>query len=116
MAEEKEEYHEHEHQRSIVDISDNTFEKAAQMFKALADPERLKLIAILSQGEACVSELATRDQMSTVSQRLKTLRNETLVQKKRDGKHIIYSLTDNHVFELIENALSHVKEKHNIQD
>lgn len=116
MAEETEDYHLHSNQRSAVNESEVTFEKAAQLFKALADPERLKLMTILSQGEACVSELSTKDQMSTVSQRLKTLRMENLITKQRDGKHIIYSLTDNHVFELIENAFAHVKEKHNIQD
>ena len=116
MSEEIAKYHSHSEQRNITDESDETFEKAAQLFKALADPERLKLIAILAQGEACVSELSTESQMSTVSQRLKTLRLENLVTKKRDGKHIIYSLTDQHVFQLIENALEHVKEKHNIQD
>lgn len=105
------EFHEHEQQRNVIDEKDETFEKAAQLFKALADPERLKLMAILAKKEACVSELATKDQMSTVSQRLKTLRNENLVSKKREGKHIIYSLTDHHVFELIENAIAHVKEK-----
>lgn len=116
MDEEAESYHSHSKQRNAVNESEQTFEKAAQLFKALADPERLKLMAILAEGEACVSELSTKDQMSTVSQRLKTLRTENLVSKKRDGKHIIYNLTDQHVFELIEDALAHVKEKHNIRD
>ena len=114
MSEEIEEYHLHPEQRSIVNENDATFEKAAQLFKALADPERLKLITILSQGEACVSELATKDQMSTVSQRLKTLKIENLITGKRSGKHMIYKLADHHVYELIVNALEHVKEKHRI--
>lgn len=114
MKDENEGYHQHLALRSVTDEDDKTFEKAAQLFKALADPERLKLITILSQGEACVSELATKDQMSTVSQRLKTLRIENLITNKRSGKHMIYSLTDEHVYELIVNALAHVKEKHRI--
>ena len=104
-------FHEHQSQRLPVGETDETYAVAARLFKALADPERLKLMAILSEGEACVSELATKDQMSTVSQRLKTLRSENLVKNKRSGKHIIYELADHHVFELIQNALEHVKEK-----
>jgi ArsR family transcriptional regulator len=112
MSEESREYHSHSDQRNVIHENDATFEKAALLFKALADPERLKLMTILSQGEACVSELATKDQMSTVSQRLKTLKIENLITNKRQGKHMIYKLTDDHVYELIVNALAHVKEKH----
>ncbi len=52
--------------------------------------------------------------MSTVSQRLKTLKIENLITNKRQGKHMIYKLADEHVYELIVNALEHVKEKHGI--
>lgn len=105
-------YHTHDVQREVLEESDATFERAALLFKALADAERLKLLSILYQGEACVSELATQSQMSTVSQRLKVLKSENLVKTRRDGKHIIYSLADNHVYDLMKNALEHVKEKH----
>lgn len=101
----------HEHQlRQPDQASEATLEKAAQLFKALADTERLRLLTILAEGDACVSELASKDQMSTVSQRLKILRSENLIKKKREGKHVIYSLDDHHVFELVKNALSHVNE------
>ena len=108
------ETHSHTEIRTVHDIDQETFNKAALLFKALADPERLKLIAILAEGEACVSELATKGQMSTVSQRLKLLRMENLIKSKRQGKHMIYSLADHHVYELVKNALAHVKEKHKI--
>jgi len=111
MSEENASYHTHTEQRHVIDESDITFERAARLFKAVADTERLKLLTILYQGEACVSELATKDQMSTVSQRLKILKNENLVRTRREGKHIIYSLADDHVVSLIKNALAHVKEK-----
>lgn len=105
-------YHMHETLRDAPTESNNTFERAALLFKALADAERLKLLSILYKGEACVSELATQAQMSTVSQRLKILKNENLVKTRREGKHIIYSLADNHVYHLMKNAIDHVKEKH----
>ena len=53
---------------------------------------------------------AGNDAMSTVSQRLRLLRSEGLVRRRRDGRHIYYSLTDDHVAELVFNALEHAAE------
>ncbi|CAM2065411.1 Winged helix-turn-helix transcriptional regulator [Sulfidibacter corallicola] len=96
--------------RTIEGVSDATLEKAARIFRALGDPARLRILTVLSQGEACVSELATKDQLSTVSQRLRVLHSEDIVRRKRNGKHIIYSLADRHVVEMILNALDHAGE------
>jgi ArsR family transcriptional regulator len=105
-------HHEHESLRSLKSVTDDTLEKAARIFRALGDPGRLRLLTILSEGEACVSELADKDQLSTISQRLRTLRSENLVSRKRNGKHIIYGLADDHVLDMIFNALAHAGEKH----
>ena len=102
--------HRHEQLRELQNISDETLRKAARIFRALGEPSRLRLITILSEGGACVSELANEDQLSTVSQRLRTLRHENLVSRKRAGKHVIYSLADEHVLEIIVNALKHAGE------
>jgi ArsR family transcriptional regulator len=102
--------HEHAQVRSLNSVDDETLEKAARIFRALGDPSRLRLLAILSENEACVSELSDRDQLSTVSQRLRTLRSENLVSRKRNGKHIIYGLADDHVVDMIRNALAHAGE------
>ena len=102
---------EHQHQlRDLNKISDQTLEKTARIFRALADPSRLRLLTVLAEGSACVSELATEDQLSTVSQRLRTLRTENLVKRHREGKHLIYELADDHVLEMVENALRHAEE------
>ena len=87
-------------------------EKAAGLLKALGDVPRIRLVARLAQGEACVSELAAAEaeNLSTVSQRLKVLRAEGLVVRRRQGKHINYALTDQHIVELIINALAHARE------
>jgi len=87
-------------------------EKAANLLKALGDVPRMRLVALLAQGEACVSELAAAEQehLSTVSQRLKVLRAEQLVVRRREGKHIRYALTDQHIVDLIFNALAHASE------
>jgi ArsR family transcriptional regulator, lead/cadmium/zinc/bismuth-responsive transcriptional repressor len=95
-------------------ITDATFERAAAIFRAAGDVSRLKLLEFLSAGECCVSELAeaTHTGMSTVSQQLKVLRAERLILRKRVGKHIYYSLADDHIVELLRGALAHADEPH----
>lgn len=89
-------------------------ERAVRLFKALGDEARLRTLDLLVAGEACVSELAeaTGERVSTVSHRLRLLRSEGLVTRRRDGRHIYYALTDRHVVELLENALVHALEEH----
>ena len=88
------------------------------MFRALGDPARLHLMELLSEGECCVSDLAQRShqEISTISQRLKVLRNERLIARRREGKHIFYSLADQHVVDLVRSALEHAQEHHSAED
>ncbi|MCA9687975.1 MAG: metalloregulator ArsR/SmtB family transcription factor [Nannocystaceae bacterium] len=89
------------------------FERAVEIFKALGDESRLKTLEILSRvPEACVSELAaTFDEgVSTVSHRLRLLRSAGLVARRRAGKHVYYSLADDHVARLVRDALEHASE------
>ncbi len=83
--------------------------KAAELFRALADEERLRIILLLSAGERTVGELAelVGDALPTVSQRLKTLRYAKLVRSRRTGRHVRYALDDSHVEDLIRAALEH---------
>jgi ArsR family transcriptional regulator len=87
-------------------------EQAAALFRALGDSARLSLLARLAQGEYCVTELAaaTGEGLSTISQRLRTLRSERLLRRRRVGKHVYYTLADEHVALLIESALAHASE------
>ena len=86
--------------------------KAVRLFKALGDEARLRTVEMLVEREVCVSEIAeaTGEQLSTVSHRLRLLRSEGLVNRRRDGRHIYYSLADRHIYELVENALEHASE------
>ncbi|MEM9693116.1 MAG: metalloregulator ArsR/SmtB family transcription factor [Myxococcota bacterium] len=85
---------------------------AAALFRALGDPERLRLLCRLALAEACVSELAAEsDQgLSTVSQRLKQLRAERLVSRRREGKHVYYAAFDHCVVDIVRRALDHIGE------
>ncbi|RYF59922.1 MAG: ArsR family transcriptional regulator [Comamonadaceae bacterium] len=82
------------------------------MFQALSDPARLKLLMDLASGERCVSELVHTQQakLSSVSARLKVLHAARLVNRRRDAKHIYYSLADDHVLVLLRNVLAHSAE------
>lgn len=95
--------------------SDRVVARTAEMFKALGDVPRLRLLELLFDGKHCVSELAqeTGDSMSMVSQRLKLLCQAGLVTKARAGKHIYYALADEHIFTLLETAFEHTIE-HNL--
>jgi ArsR family transcriptional regulator len=63
-------------------------------------------------GECCVTELVDtlQEKFSTVSQRLRLLRSEGLVVRRREGTHLYYALADRHVADLIRNALDHAGE------
>jgi DNA-binding transcriptional ArsR family regulator len=93
-------------------LSAEAFERAAAIFRAAGDVARLRLLERLGEGECCVTELAAEaaEPLSTVSQRLRVLRAEGLVSRRREGKHIYYALADQHVAELIDNALAHAHE------
>jgi ArsR family transcriptional regulator len=101
--------------RAAQDAWENSvaLERTARLFHAIADVARLRLLARLTQGEWCVTELAqvTGLPMSTVSQQLRTLRAENLVRRRRMAKHIYYGLADDHVIGLIQRALEHAVER-----
>jgi ArsR family transcriptional regulator, lead/cadmium/zinc/bismuth-responsive transcriptional repressor len=78
----------------------------------MGDEQRLRILHYLTAGESCVTELV-RDlggKFPTVSQRLRVLRLEGLVARRRVGLHVYYSLADRHVAELMANALAHARE------
>ena len=93
---------------------EKVIDKAAALLKAAGEPERLRLLERLGHAEACVGELSEELGwgMPTISQRLKVLHQEGLISRRRDGKHIYYSLDDDHVRLLIDNVFKHVTEPH----
>lgn len=87
--------------------------RTAAIFRALGDERRLSLLALLAHREMCVTELTERlqDNLPAISQRLKLLRSERIVLARRHGKHVFYSLADDHIAQLIANGLAHGSEK-----
>ena len=67
---------------------------AARLLKTLSNPDRLMLLCRLSQGEASVGELEAELGIvqPTLSQQLTVLREEALVETRREGKYIFYQV------------------------
>jgi len=101
-----------EHTPPVVPVDAEACERAAELFAALGDPNRLRLLFLLRHGERCVSELAAMlgDNLPAVSQRLRLLRSHRVVRGRRAGKHVYYALEDEHIRQLVHNALDHAGE------
>jgi ArsR family transcriptional regulator len=80
---------------------------AARLFAALADPARLRVLAVLADAKRCVCDIQAAAPMSAnlLSYHLRTLREAGLVEGKRRGRFIDYRLTDG-ATQLIRAALS----------
>ncbi|GLY88353.1 ArsR/SmtB family transcription factor [Actinoallomurus iriomotensis] len=85
--------------------------KVATTLQALATPSRLLILARLREGPLPATELAAEVGMeqSACSHQLRLLRNLGLVLGTRNGRSVVYSLYDNHVAELLDQALYHVE-------
>jgi DNA-binding transcriptional ArsR family regulator len=83
----------------------------AETMQALATPSRVRILGRLSRGACSVNELADAVAMepSAVSHQLRLLRHLGLVVGHRDGRRVVYDLYDDHVGELLEQAISHVE-------
>ena len=90
-----------------------TIEKLSELFKALGEPTRVKILWALSLHEMCVCELAESLEMtqSAVSHQLRLLKNAKLVRARREGRSMYYCLADAHVSLLFSQGLEHVQEK-----
>lgn len=83
----------------------------AETMQALATPSRLRILGRLSTGPCHVGELAAEIEMqpAAVSQQLRVLRHLGLVIGRREGRQVTYELYDEHVGQLLEEAVSHVE-------
>lgn len=72
------------------------FERGAQLYTALAHPDRLRLLAALCEGEQCVCHLTARlgQRQPYVSQHLAQLLDTGLVLKRKAGLRVYYRLAD----------------------
>lgn len=107
---------EHDHDARIAEVrahalSADELRDLAELFRALGDPTRLRIVQALSGGEACVYDLARGLEMtpSAISHQLRVLRNLRLVRNEKRGREVYYALDDDHVLQLIAGSLSHLR-------
>ena len=84
----------------------------AEFFKVFGDSTRIKILYALSQSEMCVCDIATLLQMgqSAISHQLRVLKQMRLVNFRRDGKTVFYSLSDGHIQTILAQGMEHISE------
>jgi DNA-binding transcriptional ArsR family regulator len=97
--------------RAPDQLDDGFVRVLADTMQALAAPSRVRILGRLHAGPCAVGDLAEAVDMeaSAVSHQLRLLRHLGLVMGSRDGRSVVYSLHDEHVGQLIEEAISHVE-------
>lgn len=90
--------------------SPETIQGLSEIFKALADASRIKIVTALLAREHCVCDLAVLcgQSESAVSHQLRVLRTLRIVKNRRQGKIVYYSLDDDHVRSLLQMSIEHI--------
>ncbi|MET1249652.1 metalloregulator ArsR/SmtB family transcription factor [Sporolactobacillus sp. STCC-11] len=97
-----------------VDLDEQTLNAVAQIFKAISEPTRVRILFLLSQTECSVSQISEflNLQQSTVSHQLSFLKQLHLVKSRRDGKVMYYSEEDEHVMNLLAQTIDHTRHRY----
>lgn len=78
----------------------------SSVFKALAHPTRIQIVKLLRDGELCVCDILPNldSEQSNTSQHLTVLKNQGIVESRKDGSKVIYSIKNKEVYEMIDLA------------
>lgn len=97
--------------QSLRPLSIADAERLAEIMQALASPVRLRILSVLRSRPSTVTELSEQLHLgqTTVSNHLRLLRHLSLVTGSRDGRHIHYALFDDHVTDLLDEAIGHLE-------
>lgn len=97
--------------KRIHALDEETLFVVSQTFKALSDPTRIRILNLLCCEEYAVNELAESLNLSqsTVSHQLRFLKNLRLVKFRREGTTMYYCSDDEHVMNLLHQAIDHAK-------
>jgi len=84
----------------------------AELFKVFGDSTRVRILWALDEAEMCVCDIAVLLNMtqSAISHQLRVLKQARLVKSRKDGKVVYYSLDDEHVKEIFDQGLNHIRE------
>lgn len=92
--------------------SEKKLKNMASFFQNFADSTRLKIISALSINDLCVNDLSNvlNINQTTISHQLKYLKNQSIVESKREGKIIRYSLANRFINDIMDYAIESLKE------
>lgn len=99
-----------EQDNSTIELVDEkVIKRLAELFSAMGDPNRLKIISVLSHHELNVGEIAKLIQLSesATSHQLRLLRTLRIVQSRKLGQQVFYTLDDQHIHDLLDRGLEH---------
>jgi DNA-binding transcriptional ArsR family regulator len=94
-----------------MSLKSKNYVRLAELFGALSDPTRLRIISILLEGEMNVGDIVAKLGMteSAVSHQLRGLRQMRIVRNRKNGRQVFYSLDDEHVADLFRQGLKHME-------
>jgi DNA-binding transcriptional ArsR family regulator len=94
-------------------LTESELERLGNLFKAMGDQTRLKILQALRAGEMCVCDLASFIGVSesAISHQLRMLRQLALVANRREGPILYYRLNDHHLEKLLDLGLEHIRER-----
>lgn len=89
---------------------DSDIAKVVSFYKVLSDETRLRILYALKEEELCAGDIAVLLDMtkSAVSHQLALMRKMHQIKSRRDGKNVFYSLDDEHIVDILEEALIHM--------
>jgi len=93
-------------------LNDDDSLKLSKFFKVFGDETRIKIISALEVHEMCVCDLACILDMtkSAVSHQISYLKTNNLINFRREGKVVFYSLSDDHIKTIYEMGKEHINE------
>lgn len=99
----------HKIERNILPAQQH--EELLALFKAIANDTRLKILLVLIQEELCVCDLSALLQMSksAISHQLKYLYQLNIVDKRKEGRMVFYSISDEHVEDVLKDSIIHIQ-------
>ena len=107
----------HVHEDAVTRVQsllpdETTLSRLSELFKVFGDATRIRILYVLFEEEVCVCDIATLLGMtqSAVSHQLRILKAARLVKFQRDGKNVMYSLSDDHVYTMLAQGLTHICE------
>lgn len=103
--------------RTAEDIKDKMPDESelyelADLFKVFGDSTRIKILYVLFENEMCVYDIANILNMtqSAISHQLRILKQNRLVKFRKEGRNVLYTLADEHVFTILRQGIEHVEE------